>query len=112
MISRLRAPQARRGHAIGCSGFFLSSTSTCARFKASEYGIKVPDRILFAIRCESYDYTIVSELCGCRELGIEKREQKCPSSCRNTSVVTGIDAEIHQLYQVLMQRCISCIRYT
>ena len=36
--------------AIGCIGFFLSSTSTCARLRASEYGIKVPDRILFAIR--------------------------------------------------------------
>ena len=94
------------------------------------------------IQAESYDYIIVSEFCGCRELGVQKREQKCPSSCgsisciryqcRNTSVVSGIDAEIHQLYQVLMQntsvvsgidaemyqlyqvwmqRYISCIRY-
>ena len=30
---------------------------------------------------------------------------------QNTSVVSGIDAEMHQLYQVWMQRYISCIRY-
>ena len=31
--------------------------------------------------------------------------------CRNTSVVSGMDAEMHQLYRVWMLRYINCIRY-